>query len=61
MILGPTTSCQCGGTTQHSSQGNQWRRASAVEAGEIVVKELPHPEYLVNPQVTRDPIAELQK
>ena len=46
-------------TAQHSSQGNQWCRGSAVEAREVVVEERTHPKNLVNSQVTRDPITEL--
>ena len=47
-------------TAHHSSQGNQWCRGSAVEVREVFVEERPHPENIVNPQITRDPIVELQ-
>jgi hypothetical protein len=45
---------------QHSSQGDQRRRGSTVEAREVFSEERLSPEDVLNPQVIRDPIAELK-
>ena len=45
---------------QQMSQGNQRRRGSTIETWDVVAEERLHPEDVVNPQVTGDPIAELQ-